>query len=139
MTSEMFSGTVVIITESLKFDETSKVISKMRNSAKALKFSTLETLFTEVLFRETDNVQNETLKSFLKFKLDLEEYEANKFLSHLKKVSPSASNQITLKHVLSAVKQEVGMESINPFENNIFSEVSRKKSLDFDISNIGIK
>jgi hypothetical protein len=131
MTSEMFSGTVVIITESLKFDETSKVISKMRNSAKALKFSTLETLFTDV--------QNETLKSFLKFKLDLEEYEANKFLSHLKKVSPSASNQITLKHVLSAVKQEVGMESINPFENNIFSEVSRKKSLDFDISNIGIK
>ncbi len=138
MTSEMFSGTIMLIPESLKFDETAKVLSKMRNGAKALKYSTLETLFTEVLFRDNDNVQNDTLKSFLKFKLDLEEYEANKFLSHLKKVNPSASNQITMKQILSAIKQEGGVESINPFENNIFSEFSRKKIVDFDISRIPI-
>jgi|LauGreDrversion4_2_1035121.scaffolds.fasta_scaffold637407_1 hypothetical protein len=139
MTSEMFAGTLILIPESLKFDETSKVLGKMRNSAKTLKYSTLETLFTEVLFRDNENVQNETLKSFLKFKLDLEEYEANKFLSHLKKVNPSASNQITMKQILSAIKQEGGNESINPFENNIFSDFSRKKSLDFDLSRIPIK
>ncbi len=30
----MFSGTIMLIPESLKFDETAKVLSKMRNGAK---------------------------------------------------------------------------------------------------------
>ena len=134
MTTEMFSGINLLILESLKFDETNKVINKMRTNAKTTKHSNLETLITEVLFKDGDTVQNETLKSFLKFKLDLEEYEANKYISHLKKIYPNVNNQYTIKQLIASIKNEAGLEFPNPFENNIFSEMTRKKSFEYDMS-----
>jgi hypothetical protein len=111
----------------------------MKSNAKSTKYSNIESLLAEVLFREVDQVNHETLRSFLKFKLELEEFEANKFLTHLNKVVPSKNNQYTLKQVLLAVKND-GSNSLemtgNPFENNILSDFSKKKSYsEFDMSN----
>ena len=108
----------------------------MKTNANSTKHANLEGLLSEILFKETEIVQNETLKSFLKFKLDLEEHEANKFISHVKKINPnSSSNQFSLKNIISAIKSDAYLEASNPFENNIFSEISKKRSFDFDMSN----
>ena len=135
----MFSGNIMLSLESLKFDETNKVINKMRTNAKTTKYSNLENLISEVLFKDGEVVQNETLKSFLKFKLDLEEYETNKFISHLKKIYPNVNNQYTIKQLIASIKNEGGLDFPNPFENNIFSEMTRKKSFEYDSSRNNIK
>lgn len=106
----------------------------MKSNAKSTKFSNLENLISEVLYKDFEIVNTETLKSFLKFKLDLEESETNKFITHVKKSVPNAS-QYTLKQIITAIKNDGNQEALNPFENNIFSEISKKKSYpEFDIS-----
>ena len=108
----------------------------MRTFAKTTKFTNLENLFSEILYKETEAVVIETLKSFLKFKLDLEEFEANKFTSHLKKISPNSSH-FTIKQLISSIKNVNSFDSSNPFENNILSDFPKVKSLnDFDKSKI---
>ena len=107
----------------------------MRSVAKTTKSLNLESLISEVLFKESETVNSETLKAFLKFKLDLEESEATKFLSQVKKVVPGANNNYTLKQVLLAVKNDGVAESGNPFENNIFQDFSKKKGfVEIDMS-----
>lgn len=132
--SEIFNGNLLIYSETLK-DDTYKVINKLKTNAKSTKFSNVESLLSEVLFKESDSVNTETLRSFLKFKLDLEEYETNKFLSHIKKTVPSSGNQHTLKQVLLAIKNDGSVENTtNPFENNILSEFAKSKSYnEFDM------
>ena len=106
----------------------------MKTNSKSTKFTNLENLLSEILYKDTEAVLLETLKSFLKFKLDLEEIEANNFISQLKKLYPN-SHQYTLEQILSSIKTN-SLNIQNPFEDNILSDISHKKpSNDFDKSN----
>lgn len=107
----------------------------MKSNAKLSTHSNLESLFAEVLFKDVETVSTATLKSFLKFKLDLEESEANKFVSQVKNVNPNSKDIYTFKQVTSCLKEN-SMETTNPFENNILSDFSKKKSyVEIDQSN----
>ena len=112
----------------------------MKANAKSTKFSNLESLISEVLYKDVDIINLETLKSFLKFKLDLEDYETNKFIIHIKKITQNSNNQYTLKQIIYAVKNDGNLEATNPFENNIFSEMSKRKNYsEIDMSILCIK
>jgi len=126
---------MILIVESLKNDITLKTINKMKSFAKSSKYNSLENLFAEVLFKEVETVQIETLKSFLKFKLDLDESETNRFVSHVKKFNSSSKELFTLKQITLCLKSENSFDLTNPFENNILSDFSKKKSyIEFDLS-----
>jgi len=125
-----------MFSEGLKNDETPKIINKMRTNSKSSKFPNLEKLVSELLFKDIETASLETIKSFLKFKLDLDEQEASKFITHMKKINPNASNQFNCKHLLSAIKSESNFESANPFENNILTDFSKKKSYDVDMNKV---
>ena len=106
----------------------------MKTIAKSTKYTNLDNLISEVLYKDTETVLMETLKSFLQFKLDLEIFEANKFTSHLKKSFPDLK-KFTLKQILNSIKNTNSLDSSNPFENNILSDFPKIKALnDFDKS-----
>jgi hypothetical protein len=96
---------------------------------RSTKYTNLESLINETLFKDNDIVNLEIIKNFMKFKLDMEEFDIIKLLSHLKKFCDSKGN-INNKQLNLALKgQSDNFYSTNPFENNFLADY-KKQSVD---------
>ena len=108
----------------------------MRTNAKQTKIPILEDLITNILYKDTELVGIDTINSFLKFKLDLDENEIFKFISIIKQNFPK-HNQFSITQILSCLRNQITTkDNCNPFENNFYSDFSQKKikSDDLDTS-----
>ena len=97
------------------------------NMLRSTKYTNLDLLINDFLFKENEIVNIEVIKNFLKFKLDLEEFEIGKLQIHLKRFCDSKGN-INSKQLNLALKggQSESFYSTNPFENNFLTDYKKQ-------------
>lgn len=93
---------------------------------RSTKYTNLDSLIADTLFKDSDTTNIEILKNFLKYKLDMEDFEISKLTNHLKKFCDSKGN-LNSKQLNQAFKpQSDQFYASNPFENNFLTDYKKQ-------------